>query len=135
MTPARPGRVVVSRLRTEFGRVLATLVNETPGAVAAVLTDEEGDAIDYAHDRTELSELDVQLLGAQVQQAVLALDRSAKRHRLREPMCLLETEAQKLVAGAVGEQYVMALLLEERANVARGLSAFRRARRLLTRML
>lgn len=133
--PVPPARPIHSRLGTEFGRVLAPLVEHTPGAVAAVLSDEQGDAIDFAHDPEEISDLDVQLLGAQIGQSVLRLHLSARRHRLQAPCLLVEARTSRFVAGAVADDYILALLLDRGANVARALEAFDRVRVRLAMLL
>jgi len=122
-------RDVTSRLGTEFGLVLAPLVVRTPGAIASILSDDVGDAIDFAHDPAELPALDVQLVGAQIGQSLLRLHRAARRHRLTDPLVLLETRGQGLVASGVAETYVLALLLGPRANLARAMITFSIARR------
>ena len=114
------GRLVHSPLSTEFGRVLASLVLAAPGAVAAVLSDEEGDAIDFVHDPRVISELDVQLVGAQIGQAIIRRDESARRH-VGGGALLVEAEHQAFAACAVAERYVLALVLERHANFARAL--------------
>jgi hypothetical protein len=131
---ARP-RAVASRLGTEFGAVLSPMVETTPGAIAAVLSDDQGDAIDFAHDPAEISDVDVQLLGAQIGQTVLALERTYLRHRLGRSALLLESDQHGLLTCALHEHYVLALLLERRSNVAAAFTAFEMARHRLAGLL
>lgn len=126
---------VRSRLGTEFGRVLGPLVDQTPGAVAAVLSDEEGDAIDFAHQPGEIDEIDVQLLGAQIGHAVLNMQTTARRHRLGSPSILVDARGGRFVAAAVADTYILALLLSRRANVGRALESFERVRRVIGDLL
>ena len=123
------------RIGTEFGQALQTMVRGTPGAMAAVLSDNVGDAIDFVHDAEELSELDVQLLAAQVGQQLIKLEATYRRHRLRSASLLLESSACGLMAGVVGDEYVLAMLLERRANVARAFSTFEQGRTALRELL
>lgn len=126
---------VRSRLGTEFGRLLERLVVQTPGGVAAVLSDDVGEALDFAHDPAEISALDVQLLGAQIGQSLHLLDVSARRHRLRQPSLLLETPSQKLLAATLCGAFTLALLLDRRANIAKAFTTFETIRLGLERIL
>lgn len=129
------GQLVRSPLGTEFGQVLAPMVLAVHGAIAAVLSDDEGDAIDYVHDPRVISELDVQLVGAQIGQSILRLEASARRHRMGASALLLEARSQAFVASAVAERFVVAMVLQPRANFARALDSLCRARMLLTPLL
>jgi hypothetical protein len=129
------GRLVHSPLATEFGRVLASLVLAVPGAVAAVLSDDDGDAIDFVHDPRVISELDVQLVGAQIGQSILRLDESARRRGISGTALLVEAEAQAFAASAVAERFVVAVVLERHANFARALDMLLDARVVLAPLL
>ena len=112
---------VRSRLHTEFGAILETIVRGVPGATAAVLSDDEGEAIDFAHRPDEVEALDVQLLGAQIGQAMLRTETTGERHDLRAPLVLVEAAVGAFVATTIHHEYILALLLRRRANVARAL--------------
>jgi hypothetical protein len=129
------GRLVHSPLATEFGRVLASMVLAIPGALAAVLSDDDGDAIDFVHDPRVISELDVQLVGAQIGQCILRLDASARRRRISGPALLVEAERQAFAASAVAERFVVALILDRHANFARALDVLLDARGVLVPLL
>jgi hypothetical protein len=129
------GRLVHSPLATEFGRVLASMVLAVPGALAAVLSDDEGNAIDYVHDPRVISELDIQLVGAQIGQSILRLDESARRRGISGPALLVEAHQQAFAASAVAERFVVALMLERRANFARALDMLLDGRTVLTPLL
>jgi hypothetical protein len=122
-------------LDTEFGAVLQAMVTTTPGALGAVLSDDHGDAIDFAYDRTRLTAVDVQLLGAQLGQTLFKLEPTYARHALPGAAVLVESEAHSLLASALAGQYVMAMLLEHRSNVAAAFAAFATARDELTALL
>lgn len=111
------------------------MLTQTPGSRAAVLSDETGCAIDFAHDPHDIAELDVQLLAAQIGQSVLKLDHTWRNRNDEPASVLLEGRRQSLIAGAVGNTYVVALLLGERANVGRALGAFDEARDALHKFL
>lgn len=111
------------------------MTQSTEGALAAVLSDEEGDAIDFAHDASAVDELDVQLLAAQTGQSILRLEAFYQAQRLDGGALLLETQNQCLVASAVAHSYVLALLLARQANVARALSMFEHGRVAIARLL
>lgn len=133
-TTGRP-RAISSRFGTEFGAVLQPMVETTPGAIAAVLCDEQGDAIDFVHDPTEIEDVDVQLLGAQIGQTVLALERIYRRHQLDRPSLLVESAQHGLLACSLRDHYILALLLESRSNVGAAFAAFGRARIVLDELL
>jgi hypothetical protein len=132
--PTRP-RAVACRFGTEFGAVLEPMVDMTPGAVAAVLSDDQGDAIDFAHDPAEISEIDVQLLGAQIGQTVLAMEPIYRRHQLVGPSMLVESAQHGLLACSLRGHYILALLLERKSNVGAAFAAFDHARRRLDALL
>jgi hypothetical protein len=128
-------RAVASRFRTEFGAVLEPMVETTPGAIAAVLSDDQGNAIDFAHDPAEISDIDVQLLGAQIGQTILALETIYRRHHLHRPALLVESAQHGLLTASLREHYILVLLLDHRSNVAAAFTAFAHARDHLTALL
>ena len=134
MLPAPPVVEVRCRLGTEFGRALAPLVASTPGARAAVLTDAQGDAIDFAHDPA-VEEIDVQLLGAQIGLTVLRLQASARKHLADHPAVLVEAGGGSFMAGPVAELYIIALMLAPRSNVGAAWPAFQQVRAELDQLL
>lgn len=123
-----------SAMRTEFGRVLENLM-DVPGSMGAVLVDEDGFAIDYVYDPEALQDLDVQLMGAQLGQMVARTQRSAAKHDLGTPVVLLEGERANLIAGPVGEIYVLTFMLRHHANVAQGLHHFEAVRSTVEHLL
>lgn len=135
MSPSRTARPIESRLGTEFGEALRTMVRGTPGAVAGVVSDDEGDAIDYAHDPASIDGLDVQLLGAQLGPPLFRLQRTADAHDMTDAVLLFETQTHNLVASPVGSAFVVALLLDRRANLGRALSSFAVGRNTLRALL
>jgi hypothetical protein len=126
--------VTTSALDTEFGRALVPMM-EVPGALGAILSDDRGYPVDYVRDPEQLSELDVQILGAQLGQALAQLSATTKHRGLREPIVLLEADERAVVAGLVWEGYALALLLRHPANVALALQCFGEGRARLDALL
>lgn len=124
-----------SALDTEFGVVLADLVTQVPGALAAVLSDRMGDPIDFAHDPGRISALDVQLVGAQLCLPLLRLHHTAEARRLRRPAVVVEARKNALVAAIVAEEYVLAFVLTRPANLALAMIAFASSRETLDGLL
>ncbi len=125
---------LASALGSEFGRVIENLM-DVPGAMGAVLVDEDGFAIDYVRDPAALDDLDVQLLGAQINQVVASTQRSAAKHDMGTPVVLLEGDRANLIAGPVGEIYVLAFMLHREANMAQGLDHFEAVRSTVEHLL
>jgi len=115
--------------------VLVPLVAQTPGGIAAVLSDEEGEALDYVHDPRVITAIDVQLLAAQVGQTIRRLHRDALRHRMIHPCVLLETPTHKLMSASLGQAFTLAFLLQSRANLAKAFSQFEASRHHIERLL
>lgn len=126
---------VCTRLGTEFGQALETMVLRTPGAYAGVVSDEEGDAIDYAHDPERIDGLEVQLLGAQIGLPLFRLHRTANAQGFDDALLMIETRTHNLVASPVGQAFAVAMLLDRRANLGRALKAFADGRDALRALL
>lgn len=126
---------VCTRLGTEFGQALETMVLRTPGAFAGVVSDEEGDAIDYAHDPDRIDGLEVQLLGAQLGIPLFKVHSTASAQGFDDPLLMVETRTHNLVASPVRHAFVVAMLLDRRANLGRALKAFADGRDALRALL
>jgi predicted regulator of Ras-like GTPase activity (Roadblock/LC7/MglB family) len=113
-----------TRAQTEFAAILEPLVAEIPGAWGAVLSDGRGDAIDYVHDSERIGELDIDLMGAQIVQAVQSLHTTTSARRLGQGSFLVETERGALLTAVVAEEYVLTLVLGPDANLGLGLRRF-----------
>lgn len=112
---------------TEFSVVLAALVKQVQGSVGAVLTDIAGDAIDYVHVPNELAELDVQIAGAQIIQAVAETQQTGDRWGLGRATLMFEGPRASILAGMVTSEYLLTVVLAPQSNLARGLQAFESA--------
>ena len=139
MIDRQPGigalRAVRSHLGTEFGEALEAMVRRTPGAFAGIVSDAEGYAIDFAHDVGRIDGIEVQLIGAQFGVQLFRLQATAGAQGLGEPLLLVETDTHSLVASPVGQGFVVAMLLERRANLGRALDAFATGRDTLRTLL
>ncbi len=131
----RVARTVESRLGTEFGEALRSMVECTPGAFAGIVSDDQGLAIDYAHVPAKIEGIDVQLLGAQLGLPLFRLNQTAATRGIVEPLVMLETCTHTLVASPISDAFVVVMLLEHRANLGLALSAFARSRDTLQALL
>jgi hypothetical protein len=111
------------------------MVIEVPGAMAAIVSDRVGDAIDFAHDPRTIGDLDVQLIGAQIGQAVEGLAWTSTKWGMRDPSVVVEATRHILIASLVSREYTLALFLGARSNLARALSTFRNNRARLATLL
>ncbi len=127
-------RRIPSAMRSDFGRIIENLM-DVPGAMGAVLVDDDGYAIDYVHDPGVLAELDVQLLGAQVGQIVTLIQRSAEKRDLGTAVVVVEGERASIIASSVGIVYVLAFMMHRDANVAQGLHHFEAVRSTVEHLL
>ena len=85
-----------------FGEVLWRLVRFTPGARGAVLVDDMGDPIDYAHWPGRISALDVQIQGAQFSLVQERMTQTAGTHGLHRPVAFLCGTHGSLLTANVG---------------------------------
>jgi predicted regulator of Ras-like GTPase activity (Roadblock/LC7/MglB family) len=131
----RPPGSAIARGISEFGELLAELTEATPGARGAVLSDGRGDAIDFAHRPERIGELDLQIAGAQVGQAMARLQHDAVRFRLGAVDLVLQGSRGTLLTSQVGREYLLTLMLEQDANIGVAARRFARTRGELLRLL
>lgn len=128
-------RRIPSAMRSDFGRVIENLM-DIKGARGAVLVDDDGYAIDYVYDPERLTEIDVQLIGAQVGQTVHRMQTSAAKLDLGTPLALLEgPDGTLLVLGPAGVHYVLAFVLDEGVDTGRLLAHFEAVRSTIEHLL
>ncbi len=132
LTP--PGTVRIAA-DSPFGHALARWVAATPGARGAVLTDDRGEAVDYALCEGRITPLDLQLCGAQLALPVARAEDAARKTGLLLPVVLLEGPTGALLAALVLPGYYMAASLAQPANLARALRGFENTRRDLATLL
>lgn len=126
--------MTLSAMGTEFGRVLEGLA-DVPGAAGAVLSDDRGYTIDYVRRSEGLTDLDVQLLGAQIGQTLERLHTGLFARDFGAPVLVLESRRRALLAASLVGTYVMALLVVRPANIALALRRFEDCREDMTRLL
>ena len=118
-----------------FGHALARWVALTPGARGAVLTDDTGEAVDYAHREGSITPLDLQLHGAQLAHPLERAETSARKTGLLLPTLLVEGSTGAVLAARVLPGFYMAASLGRPANLARALRGFEDTRRELATLL
>ena len=96
---------------SEFGEALAAHVSTRPDVRGAILTDAEGDPIDFAHRPGEVSALDLQLVGAQVEQSTLRAQAWCSHLGLGRCEILIEASHGILLAASPGSGSVLSTLL------------------------
>lgn len=96
---------------SEFGEALAAYVSARPDIRGAILTDAEGDPIDFAHRPHEVSALDLQLVGAQVEQTTLRAQAWCSHLGLGRCEILIEASHGLLLATSPGSGSVLSTLL------------------------
>ncbi len=128
---------------SEFGRALAGFLAAEPAARGAVLSDGEGDAIDFAYDPSRTTDLEVQLLGAQLDRAAARVAGWCTNQGRGACEILIEASHGRLCCAHVDTAYVLAALLDpSRGDDARGaadaerlLAGFRAVRRQIEALL
>lgn len=108
-------------LGTEFAQAMRTMVEAIPGAAGAVLTDGGGEPIDFVHRPDRLSELDLQIAGAQMETSLLRTHESAGAFETGPPVVMIECATGAVVGTVLADAYVLTLVIVGRANLARAL--------------
>lgn len=106
---------VAGRPMTSFAAILRRVVDSTPGAVAAVFVDEEGEAVDVAG---EGETIDVMLAGAHLGVLLARFDAAHEKAgagRVQE-LRLVATRAQ-YVTRPLGHGYHVTVMLEPVATI------------------
>lgn len=134
LPPARRKRLRCA-MSSEFADPLRRVAS-VPGVVGVVLSDDVGYAIDYVHDPTALSDLDVQIVGAQLGQPLSRLLQTARSSAaMTNAVVLAEGHDRTVLCAAVAGDYVMAALLDNPANLALALQRFESTRTALAALL
>lgn len=126
-----------SGLGTEFGLVLRALVGDVAGARGAVLLDRDGNAIDYANDADAITELDLQIAGAQVTLALVETSDFAGRRGLGAPQVLVEGGGGSIMGTIVEpvDAVLLVLVLQRQANLGAAWRRFDAAQSRLAALL
>lgn len=115
----------IDRGVSEFGELLAELIETTPGAYGAVLSDGVDDTIDTAYRPAEISDIDICIMGAQVGQPMTRLNISAIIFGLGRPQVVIEAGEVVLISKVLWERYLLTLALHgQHANIARAMRDF-----------
>lgn len=101
---------------SEFGRLLADYIGRESTARGAVLSDDEGDAIDLAFDPDRTSELEVQILGAQLDRAAGRLTTWVEGRGHGPCEILIEASHGRLCCALIGGAYVLAVLTDSASD-------------------
>ncbi len=95
---------------SEFGVALAEFVGAEPSARGAILTDDDGNPVDYAHRHGAVTPLDLQIVGAQVEQATARTAAWCARQGLGTCEILVEASHGLLLSALPGRSCVLSSL-------------------------
>ena len=95
---------------SEFGVALAEFVQTELSAHGAILSDDEGDPIDFAHRHGAVTPLDLQIAGAQVEQAATRMSAWCARQGLGRCEILIEASHGLLLSAMPGHGCVLTSL-------------------------
>lgn len=112
---------------SEFGERMAELLQVVRGAAGAVLSDEQGDPIDYARRKGRIEEIDVQIAGAQIGQCMVRLNGNALIHGLGKPTVIVEAHYGMLIAKPLRHEYLLTLVIDRRTAITQCLGPFTEA--------
>lgn len=109
-----------------FKTILRDLVQSVPGATGAILTDWEGESVEYY--TVSGDDYDIRILGAH-QNIILNRVREVRdkipTQTVRE--AVITTDRQHLIIGAVGNDYTLVIVLERSSLVGRAVALARRS--------
>lgn len=100
---------------SEFGQALGQFMAGRSNVRGAILTDNRGDPVDFAHRPDKLSALDVQIAGAQVEAVASRLQQWSDRHGLGACEILVEASHGLLLFGCPGRECVLTSLHDHAA--------------------
>lgn len=116
MPPSRPppGPDVFAGF-SEFGQALGAFLASRANVRGAILTDNRGDPIDFAHRPDQLTALDIQIAGAQVESTATRVQAWCTRHNLGTCEILVEASHGLLFCGIPGRECVLTSLHDHAA--------------------
>src|SRR5690606_11153409 len=109
---------------SEFGELLAELLEAHPEACGAVLSDGVDDTIDTAQRAARISALDICIAGAQVGQPMTRLNITAIIFGLGRPQVVLESADRILISKVLWQEYLMTVVLLPHADITRAMRDF-----------
>lgn len=109
-----------------FKTIIKDLVESVPGATGAILTDWEGESVEYYSVSGD--DYDLKILGAH-QNIILNRVREVRGKIPSQTVLetVISTDRQHLVVGAVGNDYTLVMVLERNALVGRAVERARRS--------
>ena len=100
---------------SEFGQALGLFLAGRSNVRGAILTDNRGDPIDFAHRPAKVSALDIQIAGAQVETTASRVQAWCTRHGLGACEILVESSHGLLLCGEPGAECVLTSLHDHAA--------------------
>ena len=95
---------------SEFGTAMATFLAAAPEVRGAIVTDAEGDPVDFAHHTAAITALDLQIAGAQTEQVTRRMQAWCTRNNLGTCTIWIEASHGCLLSTVPGDDYVLAAL-------------------------
>ncbi len=95
---------------SEFGAAMAAFLAITPEISGAIVTDAEGDPVDFAHHPATITALDLQIAGAQTEQVTRRMQAWCDRNNLGTCTIWIEASHGCLLSTVPGHDYVLAAL-------------------------
>lgn len=134
--PPAPGPDIFAGF-SEFGQALGGFLAARANVRGAVLTDNRGDPIDFAHRPAELTALDIQIVGSQVESVSARVQAWCTRHNLGSCEILVEASHGLLLSGVPARECVLTSLHNHAtyADPLGQLAAFAALRRQITALL
>jgi hypothetical protein len=115
---------LIDRGVSEFGELLAELLEAVPEACGAVLSDGVDDTIDTAHRPAEISALDICIAGAQVGQPMTRLNITAIIFGLGRPQVVIEGPDRLLISKVLWQEYLLTVVLHPHDDITRAMRSF-----------
>lgn len=109
---------------SEFGRCMAECVLSLPESQGAVLCDALGDPIDFSHRTYQISELDIQLCGAQLTQAIHGLSQACGAVAMLPEVIMIEATRGTLLCTELSDEFLLSLLMRPHADLQRAMLRF-----------
>ena len=125
----------VERGVSEFGDMLGEVLAKIPGARGAVLSDGDDDTIDTAHRSGDITVIDVCIAGAQVGQPMVRLTNAAVVFGLGRPQVVIESEAGVIISKLLWREYLLTMVLNRNANLARAMRELEQTAESIRRLL
>ncbi len=110
MPASRPPGPDVFAGFSEFGQALGAFLAGRANVRGAILSDNRGDPVDFAHRPAQVSALDVQIAGAQVEAVAARVQDWCSRHDMGSCEILVEASHGLVIFGVAGRECVLTSL-------------------------